>query len=248
MVRRFSEMDPSHPALRPGWRARVVGALVWAGALVCAGQAAAGGPLNCWSGKTDEERLELVISNGYSITDQEVRPSLWVFTGIHDHFDFGMSYGLSLGGDVPTTQAIEFMARYYPIPALGIAAHLSATAGGPVKLGAELHYQRAWGWFQLTNNLIVEPSMSPDGVIPVELLIAPELLLHPHVSLYTEVDMSYDFRGRAGWVGVVPGFTFILDNDGYHELSVGVQIGVYPDVDLLVGAWYWVSLRLPRKR
>lgn len=193
-----------------------------------------------WGGHVGEQRLGVILYQNWAVTDRSIHSRVWLLAGISERLDYAIAQAVVIERWQVATPISEFLVRYFPLPGLGIVARATVIAGQSIALGPELHFQRKWGPFQFTANAAFRPPLAPDGAFPLLGIIGPEVYFHPRFSTYVEADAVYDFRSKTGNVVVTPGFGVVTHESRLHLMSVGLQIGVYPEISYLMGAWYQI--------
>lgn len=199
-------------------------------------------PLNPWGSATAPGTA--LINPYVYVYPEATNPIVYGAAGLSDRVDVFLGVGqlLPVAGKGPGVGSLELFPRVFLDPSVALAAHLYWTPGVDGAIVApEVHFNHTWDRFSITANAGWRPVFGSSGFSAgtVPILVAPELWLNRRFSLYVEVDPTFSLVGDPIGLTVVPGFGAILDPDGHHSVSAGLQVPVLPaNGAASFGAWY----------
>jgi hypothetical protein len=230
-------------------------------------------PLNPWTGKVMTDGLELQPFVYVANTAHEIVPITYVGWGISDRLDLwaGIAGDLLLGhangepavsslprfvvvrGQTLAFDALEnfeAMPRYFFVPDVALALHLTVSPGDSISTAVELHAMHAWSALSLSLNLgeriVYDLASHTVNAHSLFALVAPEHYFSKRFSVFLEVDPELDGvrePGRpvavTGSTLLVPGVSLALDDKKTSSFALGVQLEL-PAVPgwVSMGMWF----------
>lgn len=198
-------------------------------------------PLNLWGGAAAPGVVGVTPVVYASASD--VSSSVLLATGIGSKADVTAGIGMvSTFGGPASVGALDTMARIFPADGVALGLHTTWTPGDTYAVvGPEVHVAKVYDRVGFTANAGWRANLGDTGSA-LSAGVAPEVWIHPKVSGYVELDTSYTFGDGVAMMAV-PGISAVLDADGAHSLSAGLQVPVYPEVGPVSGGfWYTVIL------
>ncbi|MCB9665570.1 MAG: hypothetical protein H6732_15775 [Alphaproteobacteria bacterium] len=206
-----------------------------------------------------------VVFDPYFFVDPDgtFRVSPYVWVGATDHFDvlFGATaaFGSGVGPAGASLGALEVMPRGIINDYAIFGFHVfwtplddSGNLNESVDLALEYHGVAAYEHFAFTYNAgwaftVGNAGFDAGGVFGV---LVPEYIINDRISAFVEVnpsvtinagDLDGDGEDDVGWgVGVNPGVTVYLDNNGMHSLTPAALFSVAgTDTSVGFGLLYW---------
>lgn len=237
-----------------GWTALALATLVTT-------EAHAGG-FTPWGTATGDKTI---VFDPYFFVDPDgsFRFAPYAWFGATDHFDVlvgaTVSFGSAVGPAGVSLGAIELLPRAIINDYAIFGAHLlwtplddSGAINENVGLGLEYHGVASAEHFAFTYNAGWLFSVGNDGFDPgaVFMIFVPEYIINDRISAFVEVnptitvnagDLDGDGEDDVGWgVGVNPGVTVYLDNDGMHSLTPTALFNIAgADTTVGFGLLYW---------
>lgn len=202
-------------------------------------------PLNPFTGAQPAGTAS-VAPTAYVGTDGAFSPQTYFAAG-HGLGDVNLGVFTEIAGGEVANPTFDVLPRFFVNDELAFTPRVTYTVGDPTAaVGGEVHHAASFGRFTMSTNVGYMANVGSGGDAGAAYaLLAPEVFVTDAVSLYVEVDPTYDFTGAGLSAMIVPGVSATLDPAGNHAIAAGVQIPVLPTVEApTFGAWYSVSFGL----